>query len=375
MPEYVGTPPSGPKAGRPWRPPLPKGLKRMGLLVLGAVVIVLSVLRSFFVNIEPYEFGVKEVKIGVHRGIENAVYGPGYAWIKPFGFEKMHVFPRQIQVLELTGERQSGSATESHYRDRVARIQTSDGFYVDVDVTILYRLIDPYKVMTKLGPGKLFLTNGILPKAEPILKQTLGELKTEEFYNSPLRRQKTEQARAMLNTELEAKGIQVEHVLVRYFRYSDEIQKNIEAKKLQDQLVFKNQAEARAATENANLMRVRQEGEMRVAVTKQEGEAYKTQKASEKELYMRTRAAEGQLLTRQAEAEAVRLKNDAMQVGGNDRKVAMAMAEVLKGLDTVLVPTGGENGVNPLDLDEMLRLFNVVHHPAAAPANAGGAAQ
>ena len=43
----------------------------------------------------------------------------------------------------------------------------------------------------------------------------------------------------------------MDHVLVRYFVYSQEIQKNIEEKKLQDQMVFTNQAAARAATEEA----------------------------------------------------------------------------------------------------------------------------
>ena len=42
---------------------------------------------------------------------------------------------------------------------------------------------------------------------------------------------------------------------MRYFRYGDEMQKNIEEKKLKDQLVFKNQAEARASTEEATLDR------------------------------------------------------------------------------------------------------------------------
>ena len=49
---------------------------------------------------------------------------------------------------------------------------------------------------------------------------------------------------------------------------------------------------------------------------------------------------------------------------GYDRKVAMEMAGVLAGLDAVIVPTGGENGVNPLDLDGMLGLFGVRLGPA-----------
>ena len=54
-----------------------------------------------------------------------------------------------------------------------------------------------------------------------------------------------------LNAELKSKGIEVDQVLVRYFIYSPEIQKNIEEKKLQDQMVFTNQSAARAARSRA----------------------------------------------------------------------------------------------------------------------------
>jgi len=173
---------------------------------------------------------------------------------------------------------------------------------------------------------------GILPKAEPILKQALGELNTEDFFNSPLRTEKADKARDALNAELKSKGMEVKEVLIRYFKYSDEIQKSIEAKKLQDQLVFKNQAEAKANTEEANTKKVSQEGEMKMKVTIQEGEAYKTEKMADQDLYTRKKAAEATLLVKTAEAEATQLKNDAMQVLGYDRKVAMEMAKALDGL-------------------------------------------
>jgi hypothetical protein len=51
-------------------------------------------------------------------------------------------------------------------------------------------------------------------------------------------------AKELLNRDLIQYGLKVDNVVVRYFRYTDEIQKNIEEKKLKDQLVFKNQAGA-----------------------------------------------------------------------------------------------------------------------------------
>ncbi len=235
----------GKGGGRPQLPALPAPVK--AALVLAAVlgffcVIMVSTVVDY---VKPYEYGIKQVNIGVKRGVLEKVYTPGYWFVKPFGMEKLHHFPKHMQVLDMALFEKGSSGGPAHAYARAAKIQTSDGFFVDVDATILYRIVDPYKVMTTLGPGQMFLTNGILPKAEPILKQALGELNTEDFYNSPLRTEKANKARDDLNAELKSKGLEVREVLIRYFKYADEIQKSIEAKKLQDQLVFKNQAEAK----------------------------------------------------------------------------------------------------------------------------------
>lgn len=345
--------PSSARAG------FPRWLVQLGVLLLLLLAIPGFFAFSVFAYVAPNEYGIKEVKVGMNRGIHEHVYTAGFWFVKPFGMEKMHRFPRQVQVFELSSAESTDHKSPSHAYDRAAKIQTSDGFFVDVDVTILYRIVEPYKLMTTLGPGMLFLTNGIQPKAEPVLKQALGELNIEDFYNSTARVEKTEKAKAALEAELSPKGLRVDQVLVRYFKYSDEIQKNIELKKLQDQLVFKNQAEAKANVEEAATKKAKQEGEMQVKITLQEGEAYKTEKAAETDLYTRKRGTEAKLLVKTAEAEAMSLKNEAMQLVGYDRKVAIEMAALLEGIDCLVVPTGGPQGVNPLDLQSMLRLFGV----------------
>jgi uncharacterized protein (UPF0128 family) len=120
-----------------------------------------------------------------------------------------------------------------------------------------------------------------------------------------------QEARDLLNRELAPKGIHVDQVLVRYFKYSQEIQKNIEEKKLKDQLVFTNQAAGRAAREEAELKKIVQEGRVSVDVELEQGQAYVTRKIAEKDLYVRTKKADANLLVKLAEAEKVRLKNDA----------------------------------------------------------------
>lgn len=334
--------------------------RRIAVPALLALVLLKIIGGLCLTYVKPNEYGIKVVRIPLTggRGVHRDVYSPGlHLVLRPFGIEQMYTFPKDVQVLDLTGSR-AEAAREARVT-RPAHIQTSDGFFVDVDVTILYRVVDPYMVFTTLGPGLLYETNGITPKAEPVLKQTLGELTTEEFYVSPKRHEKVALARELLNKELSSYGLTVDHVLVRYFRYTDEIQRNIEEKKLKDQLVFKNQAEGRAATEGALLKKITQEGMAAVQVKLQEGAAYKTTKNAERDLYVRKKRAEADLLIKLAEARKTQLRNEALQTAGSDRMVGLKMVDLFKGVEVLVLPSDGPGGLNPLDLEKVMKLLEV----------------
>lgn len=353
---------------------LPGKAKFALFLAVIALAIVAGCYVTFLEYVKPYEFGIMEVRIALgksNRGIQKEEYGPGLAFVMPFGFQRMHHLPRTVQVLELTEDTSTSvKLGPSVFHGPAVKIQTSDGFSVSIDATILYRIKDPYLVITSLGPGDRYLQQGILPKAEPILKETLGQLTTEEFYDSSLRVDKAEMAKERLNTEMQNKGIAVEQVLVRYFRYSEAIQNNIEKKKLQDQLVFTNHSKRKAAIQQQDLNRATTRGEMEVQVTLEEGRAYGVEKKAATDLYTRKKKAEGDLLVQLAEAKSAEMRNAAMQAQGSERMVAMKMAEVLDGLDTILVPAGGSANLNPLDLEAMLKMFGATleDRPGAPPA-------
>ena len=323
-----------------------------GVLIVFFLFITFS--NSIFVYVKPNEFAIKQVKIGLNRGIQEKIYTPGYHIIIPF-MQVLHKFPRDIQVFDLSNSR---NIKTSRFRDKSARIQTSDGFYVDADISILFRIADPVKVIKTIGLGELFFTSAILPKTEPVLKETLGKLTTEEFYNPFLREEKMFLAKKRLKEELNPKGIDIEHVFVRYFRYSNEIQRNIEEKKLKDQLVFKNKAEAKAAIENAALQKIIEEGEAIVKVELEKGAAYKITRAAEKELYVRTKKAQGDLLVKKAEAMKTKLINRAYQGLGSANLVGLEMAKVLEGVEVIVLPSDGTNGVNPLNLEKTRAMFD-----------------
>ncbi|MGH7790370.1 MAG: SPFH domain-containing protein, partial [Candidatus Binatia bacterium] len=323
------------------------------LLPLAAVLVIIKVLMwTCLTYVGPNEYGIKVVRVALFdtAGVQETVYDTGFHFVlKPLDLQQMYLFPKDLQIIDLTGTREE--AARHAGVTKAAHIQTSDGFYVDVDVTVVYHIKDPYLVFTRLGPDRMFETGGVAPKAEPVMKQTLGELTTEEFYNSPLRHSKAEEAQALLNRELAPYGLEVDAVLVRYFRYTDEIQKNIEEKKLKDQLVFKNQAEGHAATEGAKLTKAIQEGQAAVNIKLQEGEAYRVTKEAERDLYVRTKRAEGDLLVKLAEAQRTQLRNDALQGAGADRMVGLKLAEAMQGIELLVLPSDGPGGLNPLNLN------------------------
>jgi regulator of protease activity HflC (stomatin/prohibitin superfamily) len=327
------------------------------ILQLLIPLVVFWTVSKCLVYVRPNESGIKQVNIGLKTGIQKEIYQTGLYFLMPFGFEVMHRFPRDIQLFELTNS--PGTAARGVRVARAAHIQTSDGFFVDVDVSIPYHIVNPYQVITTIGPGQLYEDNGIVPRVEAKLKEAFGEMTTEEFYNSPLRVEKATKAKELLNEELRSKGLEVVNVLVRYFRYSDEIQRNIEEKKLKDQLVFTNQSKAKASGEEALVEKVREEGEAKIKIKLQEGASYVMKRNAEKDLYVRSKRAEADLLMRLAEAKKTEMINTAYQKQGSDKLIGLKMAEVYKGLQAIVLSSGGEQGLNPLDLEKSMKLFGL----------------
>ncbi len=60
-----------------------------------------------------------------------------------------------------------------------------------------------------------------------------------------------------------------------------------------------------------------------------------------------------------ATAKGTELENSAYQGTGSENLVGMQMAEVYEGIDVIVVPVGGKGGVNPLDLEQALKMFDV----------------
>lgn len=326
--------------------------------VLGPLLVFAlgySLVSCATVYVGPAQVGVRQVYFGPTSGIQKKLLYTGTHLVVP-NYEKVHLYPTDLQVLDMTAHREQsvvGRTTEA------IRIQTSDGYQVTVDVSVLYRITDPYAVMTKIGPGKLYEDSLVIPRADKALRQFLGELNSEEFYQGSKRIHQAQLAFHQLQPDLADKGIELVKVLVRRITYDGAYQSQIEQRKIQDQMVFKNRAEAAAAKEEAHKREIVSTGQAAVKVEIEKGQREVAKILADANLLRRSKEADGDLLVKTAVAQGTEMENRALQGGGASSMVGQRMADVLKGVRFIVVPASGPGGSNPLDVGTLLKEFEV----------------
>jgi regulator of protease activity HflC (stomatin/prohibitin superfamily) len=324
---------------------------RVVLVVPIALIVGLIVFESFTEYVPPFEYGIKASRFGGGI-IKDKLEGGRWYFTAPG--VTVHHFPRSVQIIEMTDSDKERAVPEARLIPRI-EVDTSDGSKVKVDVTLLYRINDPFLLIDKLGPGKKYEAT-VETNAIGALKKSLGSLLAEDFYHESKRVEQSNNARAMLNASLQEFGMSIDHVLVRQYAYEKGYQEQIENRKVQDQLVFTNQSLAEAQKEDAAKRKIDSEGKANSAVERQRGEAEVTKIRAEADLYRRKKEAEGNMLVTVAGAKGQQLVNAAYASAGSDNLVAMEMAKVLEGID-VLVVSDTKTGFNPLDVEQMVRML------------------
>jgi regulator of protease activity HflC (stomatin/prohibitin superfamily) len=329
---------------------------RLLWIIGGGLLVVYTSISSCSTYVPPDMVGIKQVYFGAGAGIRPAFYGPGLHFVAG-GVERIHLFPQNIQVINF-----SDSTSEISKQSRSApsiSIQTNDGYKVQLDVSLLFHLVNPYKVFTEAGPGNAYETRLVIPRADRILRKTLGELNSEEFYQGPKRIDKANAAHEQLQTELGEFGIYIDAVLVRRYVYDERYQQLIEGRKIKDQTVFLRQAEAKAAIEERKRDTAVAEGKANQETELSRGKAEVQKLRAQADLYRRKRAAEGKLLVELAEARGTQLENAALQGAGSENMFGLKMADVLRGVKVLVLSSDGVGGLNPLDVPGLLRKFEV----------------
>lgn len=338
---------------------LKKSLTRTTLLVAVGIVAFFIFYASCTARVMPNEFGVEQRKFGLKTGIVEHLYMPGLYFVGPG--TTMHMFPREIHVLESSFDKSEAMTkaqgdtqrrVQSYFdrRDRILgdathraiealNIQTSDGYAVTADVTLLYSIADPVKVAKDFGWGTLYVDSFVLNTFRNGILATLGKLNAEAFYDGPARIKAIEEAQAFLAQRFAERGFKVERLLLRGFRYADNYEKSLRDKKVAVQQTEKNRKESLVNEEKAKLKQIESKGNADITIAESEVQTKIAKIRAEAELYSSQTRARADKEVNVAAAEAKRLKAEALTQAGGRYVVALETARMFDNIEgAVMTP-------------------------------------
>ncbi len=326
---------------------VPEKLGKFGCL-FGVLLVPLVLLRGcMFTYVPPDRIGLRQISFGLSKGLQKEVVDAGYRR-QIRGYETVRTFPRDIQVLEFTNDESERSP--NHRTMPAINVPTVDGYPVKVDITVLYRIRDPFLVVSKFGFGNAYEDNVVIRFTDPVVKQHLGELKAEEFYHTA-RLSKVKALRDDLTKRFAENGLELADILVRQYDYPDTFQSLTEQKKIQDQSVLTNQELTKQAEVDTRLKQAQAEGRNLISVKSAEFEAQITEVNAQRDLYERQKKAEADLLVKSAEAGGTEMINRAMEGAGSDKllrlRKGLALLNAIKGPIYITE--------DPTDLNKLIR--------------------
>ncbi len=306
-------------------------LGKLGFWLLLALVPVFFLRGCVLTYVPPDQIGVRQVSYGSGKGLRKQTVRPGYRR-EITSFEKIHTFPRDVQVVEFTNS--MAEKGEGHRQMAAIKVPTVDGYPVDVDVTVLYRVTDPYKVASKFGFGRVYEEAVVIRFTDPVIKRHLGELRAEQFYHEA-RLAKVHALKAELARRFAPNGLALTDVLIRQYDYPETFQSLTEQKKIQDQSVLANRALAQQAEVQTRLNQTIAEGQNLINVKASEFNAQITAINAQRDLYERQKRAEADLLVKTAEADGTEAINRALEGAGSAKLLrlrrGLALLNSIKG--------------------------------------------
>jgi regulator of protease activity HflC (stomatin/prohibitin superfamily) len=298
------------------------------LLVLSPLLFLRGCVITY---VAPDQIGLRQVSFGPNKGLQKTLVGAGYRR-QIRGYETIRTFPRDIQIIDFTNN--PAERSPDHRTVSAINVPTVDGYPVAVDVTVMYRIADPFKVVSRFGFGRAFEDNVVIRLTDPVVKQHLGELRAEEFYGDQ-RLVKARHMRDELAARFRENGVQLADVLIRQYDYPDTFQSLTEQKKIQDQSVLTNRELTKQAEVETRLKQTVAQGQNLINLKTAEYQAQITGINAQRELYERSRHAEADLLVRKAEASGSEMINRSMEGPGSEKllklRKGLALLNSIKG--------------------------------------------
>ncbi|MCC7383130.1 MAG: hypothetical protein IT384_14930 [Deltaproteobacteria bacterium] len=255
---------------------LGRSFGRLTILIVVALVLMVLFWGACTARVGPNEFGVEQVRFGPGSGINETAFGPGVYFVGPGS--TMHTFPREIHLLEASNERQISErltkntnarrGIEEYYarRDRLLggathrtiealNVQTSDGYAVSTDISVLYSITNPVQVAKQFGWGSLYVDAFVINTFRSGALATLGKMSAEDFYSEEARIKAVAEAEDLIRERFAERGFKVEELLLRGYSYGETYERSLQEKKVAVQLTVKNRKESLVNEERAKLRR------------------------------------------------------------------------------------------------------------------------
>jgi regulator of protease activity HflC (stomatin/prohibitin superfamily) len=322
-------------------------IRRLGVAGILGILALVFLYTACTVRVLPNEMGVEQRKFGFKVGIVERTFGPGLYVVGPG--TTMHTFSREIHVLEAAGS-QSESAERARVREKVlgrethrtieaVNVQTSDGYAVSADVTLLYSIADPVKVAREFGWGTLYVQSFVINTFQNGVLTTLGKMNAESFYDEAVRIAAVLEAENTLKQRFMERGFRVEKLLLRSYAYAANYERSLHDKKVAVQLTEKNRKESLVNEEKAKLGRIESKGNASITIAESEVSAKISKTRAEAELYASQVRAKGDREINVAGAEAKRLKAEALTQAGGRYVVALETAKMFDNIEgAVMTP-------------------------------------
>jgi regulator of protease activity HflC (stomatin/prohibitin superfamily) len=311
------------------------------------IVAVAFLYTACTARVLPNEMGVEQKKFGFKVGVVERIFGPGLYVVGPGA--TMHTFSREIHVLEAAGSTSESSerarakekvlGRDTHRVIDAINVQTSDGYAVSADVTLLYSIADPVRVAKDFGWGTLYVESFVINTFQDGVLTTLGKMNAESFYNETIRIAAVLEAETYLKQRFTERGFRVEKLLLRGYTYAPNYERSLHDKKVAVQLTVKNRKESLVNEEKAKLRQIESKGTATITIAASEVSAKISKIRAEAELYSAQVRARGDKEINVAAAEAKRLKADALTQAGGRYVVALETAKMFDNIEgAVMTP-------------------------------------
>jgi len=315
--------------------------------IILVVIVTLSTVRVG--RIEGTEVGVLLNKMNGSATVINQSGVKIYNGIT----SELFVLDKTLQTLEMTATEGRGDRAG---KDNL-KIKTVDGSDVYVDLKVQYK-INPEmaaEILASSGPGNSFKHKWARSYVRSIVRNDLGELQTEDFYDSALRKEKVAEALRESREKLAPFGIHIDSIVIPTRpQFYKEYEQMIKRKKLADQAVLEERSKALAAQQRQETMVVTETNKKNVAIAEFDGmmkqkiiqinadgerakktaDAYfeKVTVGATATLYESTKSADAILAEKEAEAEGIKKLKQALEGPGGRNMVKMEYAKKLTGI-------------------------------------------